>query len=368
MLAVFDERRLLMIEAKKPLTILLASQRGFCAGVERAIQIVERTIARHGRPVYVRHEIVHNRSVVEALEAKGAVFVEELDEVPDDRPVVFSAHGVPKAVPAEAIGRNLLYLDATCPLVSKVHREMRARTVAGDTIVYVGHRGHDETEGAIAHASGPVHVVGQVDDILGLDLDRGSTVSVLAQTTVAVSDWDAVVDRVRDVAGSTWTPPRDDICFATTNRQRGAAELAAVCDAVVVVGSPTSANTAALAATARAAGCAHVLRVASAGELGALPRGCSSVGVIAGASTPAQTVREVVHALEPSSVRTLAVVDEQHHFPLAAGVRRQIEAARTAGRLHPRLEAAYLDDRNLSPDALLDLVESVVFADPVGAR
>ena len=347
--------------------VVLASPSGFCAGVEAAVKSLAWFVALNRPPVVCVHAIVHNEEVVARFERLGVTFVDRIEDAPAGAAVLLSAHGSAPDV-AERADRPQVVVDAACPLVSKVHREMRARSVAGDTIVYVGHRGHDETEGAIAHASGPVHVVDRAEDVHGLELDRGSRVSVLAQTTVAVSDWDVVVDRVRDVAGSTWTPPRDDICFATTNRQRGAAALAELCDAVVVVGSPTSANTAALAATARAAGCGNVLRVASAGELGALPRECSSVGVIAGASTPAQTVREVVHALQPSSMRTLSVVDEQQHFPLAPGVRRQIEAARTSDRLDPRLEAAYLDDRNVSPDALLDLVESVLFAGSVGSR
>ena len=298
MLAVFDERRLLMIEAKKPLTILLASPRGFCAGVERAIQIVERTIARHGRPVYVRHEIVHNRSVVEALEAKGAVFVEELDEVPDDRPVVFSAHGVPKAVPAEAIGRNLLYLDATCPLVSKVHREAERHAESGRTVILIGHAGHPEVIGTMGQLpTGAVLLVEDVEQAETIAVSDPLNLAYATQTTLSVDDTVDIVAALRRRFPAIHGPKKEDICYATTNRQAAVKAVAGGCDALVVIGAPNSSNSMRLVEVAANSGCAKSRLVQRAADmdwewLGEVRR----LGITAGASAPEHLVEELIAA------------------------------------------------------------------------
>lgn len=298
MLAVFDERRLLMIEAKKPLTILLASPRGFCAGVERAIQIVERTIARHGRPVYVRHEIVHNRSVVEALEAKGAVFVEELDEVPDDRPVVFSAHGVPKAVPAEAIGRNLLYLDATCPLVSKVHREAERHAESGRTVILIGHAGHPEVIGTMGQLpTGAVLLVEDVEQAETIAVSDPLNLAYATQTTLSVDDTVDIVAALRRRFPAIHGPKKEDICYATTNRQAAVKAVAGGCDALVVIGAPNSSNSMRLVEVAANSGCAKSRLVQRAADMDWVWLGeVRRLGITAGASAPEHLVEELIAA------------------------------------------------------------------------
>src|SRR5260370_9287183 len=232
-----------MTKADKPLTILLASPRGFCAGVERAILIVERAIERYGAPVYVRHEIVHNRCVVEDLEAKGAIFVDELDEVPDDRPVVFSAHGVPKTVPAEAARRNLIYVDATCPLVSKVHREIERHYDQRRTVVLVGHARHPEgggTMGQLPPASWLV--VEDVRQAEAIDVPDPLNLAYATQTTLSVDDTVHIVPTLRRRFPSIQGPKMEDICYATTNRQAAVQAIAVTSDALVVVAPPNSSN------------------------------------------------------------------------------------------------------------------------------
>ncbi|HEY2875412.1 MAG TPA: 4-hydroxy-3-methylbut-2-enyl diphosphate reductase, partial [Reyranella sp.] len=232
-----------MTHAKKLLTILLASPRGFCAGVERAIQIVERAIERYGQPVYVRHEIVHNRFVVESLEAKGAIFVEELNEVPDDRPVVFSAHGVPKAVPAEAARRQMLYLDATCPLVSKVHREAERHAESGRTVILIGHAGHPEVVGTMGQLPpGRVLLVEDVAQVERLTVPDASNLAYATQTTLSVDDTVGIVTALRHRFPEIHGPKMEDICYATTNRQVAVKAIAERCDALVVIGAPNSSN------------------------------------------------------------------------------------------------------------------------------
>jgi 4-hydroxy-3-methylbut-2-enyl diphosphate reductase len=227
-----------MIAPKKPLTILLASPRGFCAGVDRAIQIVERALERYGRPVYVRHEIVHNRFVVENLEAQGAIFVDELDEVPDDRPVVFSAHGVPKSVPAEAARRNLLYVDATCPLVSKVHREAERHAQSGRTVVLIGHAGHPEVIGTMGQLPpGKVVLVEDAAQAETLVVADPENLAYATQTTLSVDDTTGIVSVLRRRFPSIQGPKMEDICYATTNRQAAVKAIAQRCDAMVVIGA-----------------------------------------------------------------------------------------------------------------------------------
>jgi 4-hydroxy-3-methylbut-2-enyl diphosphate reductase len=285
-----------MIEAKKSLTILLASPRGFCAGVERAIQIVEHAVARYGAPVYVRHEIVHNRSVVEALEAKGAIFVEELDEVPDDRPVVFSAHGVPKTVPAEAARRHLLYLDATCPLVSKVHREAERHAESGRTVILIGHAGHPEVIGTMGQLpAGQVLLVEDVEQARTVEVSDSFNLAYATQTTLSVDDTIEIVAALRRRFPAIHGPKKEDICYATTNRQAAVKAIAARCDALVVIGAPNSSNSMRLVEVAANSGCAKSRLLQRAGDmdwewLGDVRR----LGITAGASAPEHLVEELI--------------------------------------------------------------------------
>lgn len=287
-----------MVTQKKPLTILLASPRGFCAGVDRAIQIVERALERYGRPVYVRHEIVHNRFVVENLEAQGAIFVDELDEVPDDRPVVFSAHGVPKSVPAEAARRNLLYVDATCPLVSKVHREAERHAQSGRTVVLIGHAGHPEVIGTMGQLPpGKVVLVedaAQAETLVVADPDN---LAYATQTTLSVDDTTGIVSALRRRFPSIQGPKLEDICYATTNRQAAVKAIAQRCDAMVVIGAPNSSNSMRLVEVAANYGCARSRLVQRAADmdwdwLGDARR----LGITAGASAPELLVDELIEA------------------------------------------------------------------------
>ena len=287
-----------MIAPKKPLTILLASPRGFCAGVDRAIQIVERALERYGRPVYVRHEIVHNRFVVENLEAQGAIFVDELDEVPDDRPVVFSAHGVPKSVPAEAARRNLLYVDATCPLVSKVHREAERHAQSGRTVILIGHAGHPEVIGTMGQLPpGKVVLVEDVAQAETLTVADPENLAYATQTTLSVDDTTGIVSALRRRFPSIQGPKMEDICYATTNRQAAVKAIAQRCDAMVVIGAPNSSNSMRLVEVAANYGCARSRLVQRAadmdwGWLGEARR----LGITAGASAPELLVDELIEA------------------------------------------------------------------------
>jgi 4-hydroxy-3-methylbut-2-enyl diphosphate reductase len=287
-----------MTHAKTPLTILLASPRGFCAGVDRAIQIVERALERYGRPVYVRHEIVHNRFVVESLESKGAIFVDELDEVPDDRPVVFSAHGVPKAVPAEATRRKLLYVDATCPLVSKVHREAERHADSGRTVVLIGHAGHPEVIGTMGQLpAGKVLLVEDVTQVETLEVPDPSNLAYATQTTLSVDDTIEIVAALRRRFPAIQGPKMEDICYATTNRQAAVKAIAERCDALVVIGAPNSSNSMRLVEVAANYGCTKSRLVQRAadmdwGWLGDARR----LGITAGASAPELLVDELIAA------------------------------------------------------------------------
>ncbi|MBL6615295.1 MAG: 4-hydroxy-3-methylbut-2-enyl diphosphate reductase [Reyranella sp.] len=283
---------------KKPLTILLARPRGFCAGVERAIQIVEQAIVRYGRPVYVRHEIVHNRHVVEKLEAKGAIFVDELDEVPSDRPVVFSAHGVPKAVPAEACRRNLLYIDATCPLVSKVHREVERHHGLGRTVILIGHAGHPEVVGTMGQL--PPDAVLLVEDAA-----QAQTIAVpdplnlayATQTTLSVDDTMGIVGALRRRFPAIHGPKMEDICYATTNRQAAVKAIASRCDALVVIGAPNSSNSMRLVEVAGNNGCRNARLVQRAADMDwDWLSDVQRLGITAGASAPETLVEELMAA------------------------------------------------------------------------
>ncbi|MEX0814426.1 MAG: 4-hydroxy-3-methylbut-2-enyl diphosphate reductase [Dongiaceae bacterium] len=281
-----------------PLTILLAAPRGFCAGVERAIQIVERALATYGAPVFVRHEIVHNRFVVAGLEAKGAVFVEELDEVPDAATVVFSAHGVPKAVPAEARRRGLIQLDATCPLVSKVHHEAERHFAAGRHIVLIGHAGHPEVIGTMGQLPpGAVTLVETRAEAERLTVADDRNLAFITQTTLSLDDTAEIVAVLRRRFPAIRGPRTEDICYATTNRQVAVKAIAERCDALLVLGAPNSSNSMRLVEVARASGCPQALLVQRAAEIDwSRLDGVRRLGITAGASAPEILVEEVIAA------------------------------------------------------------------------
>ncbi len=306
---------------RKPLTILLANPRGFCAGVDRAIQIVEQALARYGRPVYVRHEIVHNRFVVESLEAKGAVFVDELDQVPAGVPVVFSAHGVPKSVPAEAEQRQLFYLDATCPLVSKVHREAERHHAAGCRIVLIGHRGHPEVVGTMGQLpDGAVLLVENVAQAEALAVPAGEKLAYATQTTLSVDDTAAIVEVLRRRFPHIEGPKKEDICYATTNRQASVKAIAARADAVLVIGAPNSSNSMRLVEVARNAGCARAQLVQRAADIDWQSLAdIRHLGITAGASAPETLVEEVIEACRQRfdvAIEEIKVTEENVTFKL----------------------------------------------------
>jgi 4-hydroxy-3-methylbut-2-enyl diphosphate reductase len=254
--------------AKPRLTILLAEPRGFCAGVVRAIDIVEMALTKWGAPVYVRHEIVHNRHVVDGLRAKGAVFVEELDECPSDRPVIFSAHGVPKAVPAEARRRQMLFVDATCPLVSKVHLEAERHAAGGHQIVMIGHDGHPETVGTMGQLpDGEVILVETVEDVARIAPRDPAQLAYITQTTLSVDDTAAVVAALRARFPAISAPHKEDICYATTNRQHAVKAMAPRIEALLVVGAPNSSNSKRLVEVGRVAGCGYAMLVQTAADI-----------------------------------------------------------------------------------------------------
>jgi len=284
--------------AELPLTILLAAPRGFCAGVERAIQIVERALATYGAPVFVRHEIVHNRFVVAGLEAKGAVFVEELDEVPDAATVVFSAHGVPKAVPAAARRRGLIQLDATCPLVSKVHHEAERHFAAGRHIVLIGHAGHPEVIGTMGQLPpGAVTLVETRGEAERLTVADDRNLAFITQTTLSLDDTAEIVAVLRRRFPAIRGPRTEDICYATTNRQLAVKAIAERCDALLVLGAPNSSNSMRLVEVARASGCPQALLVQRAAEIDwSRLDGVRRLGITAGASAPEILVEEVIAA------------------------------------------------------------------------
>ncbi len=303
------------------LTVVLAAPRGFCAGVDRAILIVEKALERFGAPVYVRHEIVHNRYVVESLEAKGAVFVNELGEVPEDVPVVFSAHGVPKSVPAEAQRRKMLYVDATCPLVSKVHREAEHHFEAGRHIILIGHEGHPEVVGTMGQLpGGAVSLVEDVAQAERVAVPDPDNLAFITQTTLSVDDTAAIVDVLQRRFPGMTGPRREDICYATTNRQAAVKALAAQADAVLVVGAPNSSNSMRLVEVAKVAGCARALLVQRAADIDwRWLAGVRRLGITAGASAPEVLVQEVIDACRRHfdvTVEELRVTDEAVRFKL----------------------------------------------------
>jgi 4-hydroxy-3-methylbut-2-enyl diphosphate reductase len=284
---------------KPPLTLYLAAPRGFCAGVDRAIKIVEMAIQKWGAPVYVRHEIVHNKFVVDGLRDKGAVFVEELDECPADRPVIFSAHGVPKSVPAAAEDRNMIYVDATCPLVSKVHIEAQRHAEAGLQIIMIGHRGHPETIGTMGQLpEGDVLLVETVDDVADVAVRDPERIAYVTQTTLSVDDTAGIVAALQARFPAITGPHKEDICYATTNRQEAVKSIAPRAEAMLVVGAPNSSNSKRLVEVAARAGCSYSQLVQRATDIDwrALD-GVRTMGLTAGASAPETLVSEVVDAL-----------------------------------------------------------------------
>ena len=292
------------------LRVILAGPRGFCAGVDRAIRVVEEAIRRYGAPVYVRHEIVHNRTVVEALEAQGAIFVEELDEVPQDAHVVFSAHGVPKSVPEEAQRRRLAYLDATCPLVSKVHREAERHFSERRHILMIGHAGHPEVVGTMGQLPpGAVTLVQNAAEASTVEPESGA-LAFITQTTLSVDDTAEIVEILRQRFPAIEGPRREDICYATTNRQAAVKAIAQGCDLLIVIGSPNSSNSQRLREVAERAGARRAVLVPKVGEMnwGDL-EGVSTVGITAGASAPESLVQEVLAAL--SKRYTLQIEERQ---------------------------------------------------------
>ena len=295
---------------RPPITVLLASPRGFCAGVDRAIQIVERAIARYGAPVYVRHEIVHNRHVVDRLKALGAIFVEELDECPTDRPVVFSAHGVPKSVPAEAKGRKMLYLDATCPLVSKVHVEAERHHDAGREIVLIGHAGHPEVVGTMGQLpDGAVVLIETLDDVATYQPRDPANVAFVTQTTLSVDDTAGIVAALRARFPAIAQPHKEDICYATTNRQEAVKTIAARAEVLLVLGSAKSSNSVRLAEVGlRSGASAHLIDDAQSLDF-AWIEGAKVVGVTAGASAPEVLVQGVIDRLSERFEVTVEEVD-----------------------------------------------------------
>lgn len=293
-----DKSRPPEVSERRPLNLLIAAPRGFCAGVDRAIEIVERALDRYGPPVYVRHEIVHNRYVVDGLKAKGAIFVEELDDVPDGVPVIFSAHGVPKAVPAEATERGLDWLDATCPLVSKVHRQAERQLEAGRHILFIGHRGHPEVIGTFGQVpEGAMTLVETVDDVASLPFAADEPLAYLTQTTLSVDDTAQIIAAIQDRYPAVVAPKAEDICYATSNRQAAVKEIATRCELVLVIGAPNSSNSMRLVEVAhRSDACAQLIQRAS----DIVPEwldNVETVGLTAGASAPEALVREVVDRL-----------------------------------------------------------------------
>ena len=315
--------------AKPRLTLYLAAPRGFCAGVDRAIRIVERAIERFGAPVYVRHEIVHNRYVVESLKAKGAVFVEELNEIPDaSRPVIFSAHGVAKSVPEEAARRQMLPIDATCPLVTKVHREAEIHHTAGREVILIGHEGHPEVIGTMGQLpKGAVKLVETVEDARKLEPRDPENLAYITQTTLSVDDTRSIVAELKRRFPSLSEPRKEDICYATTNRQEAIKEIAAKCDAMIVMGAPNSSNSRRLVEVASREGCNLSWLIERASDI---PfdrfEKIRTLGLSAGASAPEVLVDEAIAAVRArydTQIEIVTTAEESISFGLPRELRQE---------------------------------------------
>jgi 4-hydroxy-3-methylbut-2-en-1-yl diphosphate reductase len=322
-------------------TVLLAAPRGFCAGVEMAIKALAWMVRMFEPPVYCYHEIVHNQLMVDRFRQLGVVFVDDVAEVPPGAPVMLSAHGSAPEVVAAARANGGVVVDAVCPLVTKVHHEVKVRAGHGYNVIYVGHQGHDEAVGTMAVAPEAVRLVETEDDVAALDLDDGAPVAFLAQTTLSMDEWAGVRDAARARFPSMWMPGRSDLCFATTNRQSALKVVAARADAIVVIGSANSSNTVALEKVARSSGASRVFRVNSADEL---PSDLSGVvGVTAGASAPEELVKAVLERLAPSNgVEVVTVTTEEEYFPPPRELRDLLGADRLA------------DDRSVAASDVLD--------------
>jgi 4-hydroxy-3-methylbut-2-enyl diphosphate reductase len=344
-------------------TVIVADPRGFCAGVEMAIKALGWMLRLFEPPVYCYHEIVHNKAVVDVFRRAGVIFVDDVDDVPPDAPLMLSAHGSAPAVVDAARSAPRVVVDAVCPLVTKVHHEARVRARKGFRIIYVGHEGHDEAVGTMAEAPDAMHLVESVDDVDALALPDGTDVALLAQTTLAHGEWSDVLDRARERHPELWTPGRSDLCFATTNRQTAVTSIAPDVDLLLVIGSENSSNTQALVRTAVAAGCPRALRIDDPDDLGTVDlTGVRTVGVTAGASAAESVVRAVVERLGPAHVEQRRVTDEDEYFPLPRELRELIRAldvlvglsvgrtARAGGLDH--------DDRTVSAAAVLDALSS----------
>jgi 4-hydroxy-3-methylbut-2-enyl diphosphate reductase len=314
--------------ALPPLSILIAAPRGFCAGVDRAIRIVELTLQKYGAPVYVRHEIVHNRYVVDSLREQGAVFVEELDEVPDGRPVVFSAHGVPKVVTGDAEDRGLDYVDATCPLVSKVHRQAERLIKDGRHILFIGHRGHPEVVGTLGQVpEGAMTLVETIADVAKISPPDGNSLAFLTQTTLSVDDTAEMIKALQERFPAIVAPRGEDICYATSNRQAAVKLLAAQCDAVIALGSPNSSNSVRLVEVARREG-TRALLIERAADLDlAWLNDVVTLGITAGASAPELLVRELVSRLKTHFTVTECELDGGIVENMIFKLPRSLEAA-----------------------------------------
>jgi 4-hydroxy-3-methylbut-2-enyl diphosphate reductase len=336
--------------------VRLAAPRGFCAGVEMAIKALGWMIRVFEPPVYCYHEIVHNRLVVDRFRDLGVVFVDDIADVPEGAPLMLSAHGSAPEVVAAARANGGFVVDAVCPLVTKVHHEVKVRAGKGYSIVYVGHEGHDEAVGTMAVAPGAIHLVESDDDVAALEGITGP-VALLAQTTLSHHDWAGVLAATRERFPDLWMPGRSDLCFATTNRQSALTEIARDADAIVVIGSANSSNTVALEKVAHAAGCALVYRVNSADELPDDLEG--TVGVTAGASAPEELVRAVIDRLDPAGgVEIVTVTDEDEYFPPPRELRELLGAlditVRATLAAAVPATAAFADDRQVVASDVLD--------------
>ncbi|MDG2025860.1 MAG: 4-hydroxy-3-methylbut-2-enyl diphosphate reductase [Acidimicrobiales bacterium] len=338
--------------------VLLASPRGFCAGVEMAIKALAWMVRAFEPPVYCYHEIVHNQLVVRRFEDAGVVFIDDIAEVPTGRPIMLSAHGSAPEVVAAARERGGYVVDAVCPLVTKVHHEVKTRAGKGFQIVYVGHEGHEEAVGTMAVAPEAIHRVETPEEVADLP-EFETPVAVLAQTTLSHREWVGVLDATREKFPQLWQPERSDLCFATTNRQSALIEIAPRCDAMVVIGSANSSNTNALAALAKEAGCPRVFRVNGPDELPDDIAG--TVGVTAGASAPEDLVRSVIDRLSPENgVEEVRVTDEDEYFPPPRNLRELLSTVdAVAGVMLPSSEASVpLDDRNIDASDVLESLQS----------
>lgn len=338
--------------------VLLASPRGFCAGVEMAIKALAWMVRSFDGPVYCYHEIVHNKIVVERFQSMGVVFVDSIDEVPPGSPIMLSAHGSPPQVVAEARERGSYVVDAVCPLVTKVHHEVKVRAGKGYHIVYVGHEGHEEAVGTMAVAPLNITRVESVEEVDALP-EFTQPVALLAQTTLSHREWNNVAVRVKSRFPDIWTPGRSDLCFATTNRQSALMEIAPQVDAFIVIGSANSSNTRALERLALEAGCPRVYRINDADELPVDLVG--TIGVTAGASAPDELVANVIAALNPrSGVEEITVIDEDEYFPPPRNIRDMqwsIENAITTmvgGIKAPQSSSGAFDDRSLAASAVIE--------------